>query len=212
MAVWRGPTGADILFLGSPDGTDTTQGLYLVKPDGTNLRTLQVHGPGAPGTPEEDSVPYNSIRVSDTGSHVVYDRWEPKAVPGPLTRGMNIHVLDIDTGIDRRMMYTTAIQGGETSPALSPDGTLIAFESMSRSNQGVFMVAPLDGRGTPRVVSEVYRWNEGERSIGFSPDGKLLLVTLPGKLPELVDVATGKPKGVVLPESASNSGWQRRLP
>lgn len=212
MAIWRGPAGEDILFVGSPDGTKTTQGIYLIDPDGTNLRTVQVHGPGAPGTPEAGSGTYGTIRVSESGRQLVYERWEPAAIPAPNTRGMNIHVLDLETGVDRRMMYAPDRES-ETSPALSPDDTTIAFESMERgSDNAVFMVAPLDGSGTARAVSEVYRWDDGERSVGFSPDGKQLLVTLPGRPPELIDLATGRSTGIVLPESAANSGWQRRLP
>ncbi|MBA2464869.1 MAG: PD40 domain-containing protein [Nocardioidaceae bacterium] len=212
-AVWRAPTGADIAFLGSPDGTETTQGVYLIHPDGTNLRAVQVHGPGAKGTPEQDSVPYNDFWLSDDGAHAVYARWEPNAVPAPHRRAMNIHVLDLDTGDDRRMAYSDK-SGAETTPRLSPDGTMVAFESQDwiDRDKALVMIAPVDGATGARPISDVYKWADGERTWTFSPDGKKLIVTLPNGSPQLIDIATGTATTWALPAPIGPGQWQRRLP
>jgi len=68
----------------------------------------------------------------------------------------------------------TSGPGLKTSPAFSPDGTLLAFSAELDGNVDVFVV-PADG-GVPKRLT----WHPGRDTVqGFTPDGKAVLFTSP---------------------------------
>ena len=100
--------------------------------------------------------------------------------------GRTLYLLDLD---GRRIQSGVFGIGYETNPAISPDGTRIAWLSRRESDigaQGVF-VAPLDGSTAPLDVSAgLPAWNLVDTDVppGWSPDGTHLTYTG-------LDVATG---------------------
>ncbi len=83
----------------------------------------------------------------------------------------DLWVADLDGKNVRRL---TADEGQESSPAFSPDGTLIAFTAQYDGNPDVYIV-PVAG-GVPTRLT----WHPGPDIVqGFTPDGSAVLFTSP---------------------------------
>src|SRR3989441_6796988 len=81
----------------------------------------------------------------------------------------DLWVADLDGKHVRRI---TGDLGRESSPAFSPDGSLIAFSAQYEGNTDVYVV-PAAG-GVPRRVT----WHPGADLVqGFTPDGQSVLFT-----------------------------------
>src|SRR5439155_402638 len=81
----------------------------------------------------------------------------------------DLWVADLDGKHVRRI---TGDLGRESSPAFSPDGSLIAFSAQYEGNTDVYVV-PVAG-GVPRRLT----WHPGVDTVqGFTPDGKSVLFT-----------------------------------
>jgi tricorn protease len=81
----------------------------------------------------------------------------------------DLWVADLDGKHVRRI---TGDLGRESSPAFSPDGSLIAFSAQYEGNTDVYVV-PVAG-GVPRRLT----WHPGVDTVqGFTPDGKAVLFT-----------------------------------
>src|SRR5437667_10748968 len=82
--------------------------------------------------------------------------------------GTNIWLMNSDgTGASQ----LTSAAGANVDPALSPDGTQVAFGS-SRFGGWDIMVANVDGSGTFRLTSNAVTW---ERRPAWSPDGNAIV-------------------------------------
>jgi Tol biopolymer transport system component len=116
-----------------------TSGLYLVRIDGTVLRTLPI------AQPKVDDPSF-----SPDGRTVVY-------YAGPTTSfdGGSLFTIPVDGGAPRRL--TDVAPGTDADPAWSPDGTRIAFRrrlpnGTTGGNFDVF-VMPADGSAPPRPIT-----------------------------------------------------------
>jgi len=78
-----------------------------------------------------------------------------------------LHLLDVETGASRQL---TAGAGSDSSPAWSPDGSLIAFVSDRAGAPQVFLISP-DG-GEARQLTELEKGVAGTPA--WSPDGTKL--------------------------------------
>jgi WD40 repeat protein len=176
----------DQLVIAGDRGGDGSEGLYLVDADGTDLRALG---------PESDGI--DNAVVSPDGSTIAYNHH----LEGP------IHLLDIDTGVDRELTF----QGGKTGE-YSPDGTrlLVTQEAEGPAHAEVLrqremghyayeyrsVIVPIDGEGPVVVLgTQVHRAIGGGGGGGiFSPDGTQVLAsyTQPPEGVWLFDAATGE--------------------
>ena len=158
------PDGSTIAFNSDRDG-GAIRG-YLVDPDGTNLRALDIEG----------WVEYPSF--SPDGGSIVY--------MGHAAGDYEIYAADIDTGEARQL---TDSPGDDGWPVWSPDGSSIAFTSerddcsFAPADQDCWQadepgdqhrdvwVMGADGADPRRVTAEAGQF------LAWSPDGRYLLVS-----------------------------------
>ena len=88
--------------------------------------------------------------------------------PDPMTHDITV----MTAGGKRRTNLTTDVDTSETSPALSPDGTKIAFRS-TREGTGDIFVMGVDGSNPVNLTHA--STEEDNESPSFSPDGKRIV-------------------------------------
>ncbi len=85
--------------------------------------------------------------------------------------GGDVYTSGLDGGAVQRI---TSGPGAKTSPAFSPDGSLLAFSAELDGNLDVYVVP--SGGGVPRRLT----WHPGRDVVqGFTPDGKAILFSSP---------------------------------
>ena len=100
--------------------------------------------------------------VSPDGSEIAYTKWGDSPM---------IHIVDIDSGDDRKVQYDGANEGDGWPTAWSPDGTQLVFTPLERHREP-------PGRRLGRRRARSSRWGRPSRTspngaIGlFSPDGR----------------------------------------
>ena len=151
---WRPPDADEIVFLGHPGGVKTELALYRIRPDGSGLTTLAASRVQA--VPEQPAVlvPFQDVVLSDDGRWAGYANWEPGVV-----RDCFVHLLDLETGTDRRMTFDP-LATCEGQPEFLADGRLI-FERGAPGSMGQLLTAPFEG-GTPsRVPGFEFDFSDG---------------------------------------------------
>jgi Tol biopolymer transport system component len=145
--------------------------------------------------------------VSPDGSTIAYADF----VDAPLGADLGLHLANAD-GTNGRALTNGGkggVNGGDTSPAFSPDGRWIAFErsvDFDAGRAGLFIIRT-DGTGLRRLTNDAL----GAGYPRWSPDGKRILFTqhldattfAPGPL-WVVDVSGGKPTPLNDP---NDPGW-----
>jgi Tol biopolymer transport system component len=171
---WRPPDGRELIFRGHEGNTFA---IFGIRPDGTNLRQISADGTA------EDYQP--DFAMTPDGKKLVFTN---------LSNQVDLNLLDLDTRDERvwggalppfpestdSPFQTTEHEG---TPALSPDGKLIAFgrywdERSSTLFHQIF-IATLAGDGADAMpIGEPHRSRGGFNpfTYGFSPDGKHLIV------------------------------------
>jgi dipeptidyl aminopeptidase/acylaminoacyl peptidase len=175
-ALWRPPTGNQILFRG---GDPTGDGaLYLIRPDGSGLTKLVLPSEGI-GGPNDFS---HGIGWSPDGRRLAYETVDTHDTSAN-GAGLRIHVADIDPEgtvlLDRRLEFDPQADD-ELNPAWFPGGDRIAFQTREGSSD-YLSVAPVPGpalhseTGTAQKIGPASRGGGG---IGYevAPDGRSLLV------------------------------------
>jgi Tol biopolymer transport system component len=142
------PNGTGLVFVGYEE-KDNIYGLYLVNPDGSNLRTL---------TTSETQV--KTPDWSPDGSMIVYEA------------GGDIFLLEIE---GTRAYQISDNIGIDTFPVWSPDGLTIAFYSAREDGQQqLYMIDP-DGENQ-RLVLDYNAKGDAINDLHWSPDGKYITV------------------------------------
>ena len=169
------PTGSDILFVG-PHGVDGSySGLYLIDPDGTNIRTLI--------EPRVDANFEGDAHWSPDGTRIAYSRWEP----GVLQDDLRVHVMSADGTGDVIVGHAEGSrwEGGmwwTGGPSWSPDGRKLLIQRNPGTGQGKYATHPsrpvvvtVDG-SAPDVLIRFEISHLGSQ-VGWSPDGSVIQAT-----------------------------------
>ena len=197
-AVYWRPNGRELVLEGiaAADGV-VTHGLYLVGADGTGLRPIL--------PPLVSETEYMAPTLAGDGIHLAYHRWRQ---PDQLGR---IHVVDIDSGVDRALTGETDANVNEEVPAYSPDGSLIAFERYSDDVGGGYriVVGSSDGTGPFRALGPAHPALTNGAVVMFSPDGTQLLVNYRADSSTwLFEIASGGEQRMSWPTKVEAT-WQR---
>ena len=131
--------------------------VYAIGTDGTGLRQI--------GELAQANNVFMSPNLSPDGRFVAYWNEEP-STDYPATQNASIHLLDLDTGIDR-IVDLDPLSKAEFKPTWSPDGTSLAFVSLERNQ---VEIAPADGSAPAVPVGRVFAASD-DYDFGFSPDG-----------------------------------------
>jgi Tol biopolymer transport system component/DNA-binding winged helix-turn-helix (wHTH) protein len=146
------PDGANIAFV--RDATSESSDLWLIAPDGGNSRRLTGIG-----------LPSNSVRLS----------WilAPDRIGGVAS---SIFAIDVVSGERRRITIPSPGQTGDLNPAISPDGTSIAFTRDTARDWRDIFVAPFDSfKLTAATPTQVTQHNARVESMAWTPDGAELV-------------------------------------
>ena len=191
---WR-PGHDQILYKTSPEGGPTD--FYLVNADGSNARMIEGVSPDA----------INDAQFSPDGSQLTYASWGQTA--GSQGR---IHVLDIESGEDRVLMFEGSDGSEELSPQFSPDGASLIFERYVPGDAGYqLVVGSLDGSGGAQAIGPRHATGTNGAAAQFSPDGtQILSVYNDDGAAWLLDVDGGGEER--LDWSSASATWQRLAP
>jgi dipeptidyl aminopeptidase/acylaminoacyl peptidase len=156
---WR-PNGRELVFKGVKDAS---YGLYVVNADGSGLRAI------APANDLEFG--WREPILSPDGTQIAFARW------GGVTDN-GIHVLGIDSGVDRLLAFDGSVDSDEYLPQFSPDGTQLAFQRYVSGGYQV-VIAPVAGGGRAVPIGPLQPDTSADPFLSFSPDGSMVLVTYP---------------------------------
>lgn len=113
----------------------------------------------------------NDAEFSPDGAQLVYASWES----GPGTQG-RIHILDVDSGHDRVLMFDGSTGSEELHPVFSPDGSLLLLERYVPGDGGYqLVVGALDGSAIARAIGPRHATGTEGAVVEFSPDGTQVL-------------------------------------
>jgi Tol biopolymer transport system component len=183
---WRAPDGAELVVVGSPppDGSDVA--IYRVRADGGGFRQIALEGgQGDPSLPGTGKVSFQDLSLSPDGATAVFWNWEPGLSPG---RDASIYLLDLDTGLDRRLVFDRTAST-DLKARLTPDGLTIVFERKNSVGFAQLMVAPLDASSPPQPLGSTYV-DDIAPEFELSPDGATVLTAVKGGPSLFIDVAT----------------------
>ena len=186
---WRSDT--ELVFLGHDGGT---HGLYVVGIDGSPPRPiLPVSG---------IDVDWMSPVVSPNGMEIAYAKWDDSPM---------IHIVNIDSGIDRKVQYTGTNEGDGWPTSWSPDGTQLVF-SRWNGTENRLAVGSVDGGPAVETGPGFPDFTDGAVGL-FSPDGQQIVAWY-GKAPDetwLLDPAGGSGERI-LTDAPVLGSWQRTAP
>jgi Tol biopolymer transport system component len=160
------PNGRELVLKGVKSETSgATYGLYVVDVDGTGLHAI---------LPANDlQFGWRAPSLSPDGTLVAFSRWG-----SPKTSENGIHVLGVDTGVDRVVEFAGYLDADEFMPQFSPDGKQIVFQRYVSDGYHL-VVAPVTGGGQPVAIGPLQPAAAADPFLTFSPDGTLILATYP---------------------------------
>jgi hypothetical protein len=185
--VWRPPTGAELLVRATTKGGG--QDFYLVRSDGTLVRSFGLPSPLRFGSDWENSGP----AWSPDGKLLAYNRVEP--LDGELVGHFRVHVIRADGTGDIALPGAADPTLHEAWPIWSPDGKSIAIERFVFAADGQARIAlfPADGSAGARDIGPT-RHGEDQGVIKvWAPDGTRVIsyVRVTGET-FVIDPMTGK--------------------
>ena len=149
---WR-PNGHELIFLSSDLSLALKAGVFVVQTDGSGLRALVELTLGAPAQPA----------LSPDGTKVAY------SILG--TDQREIHVVDVETGLDNRVAFDGAV--ADVRPQWSPDGTKLVFERTL--GEGFQLMVGAVGGGPVTAIGPTRPDKTNGAVVRFSPDGTKIL-------------------------------------
>lgn len=197
--LWRPVDGDELIFRTTERaGLDGTAGLAAIRPDGTGFRWLSEGKGGSP--------PYDMIEASPDGRAIAY--WQYDVDDSPNGATANVHLLDLDTLVDRIVRFGPDETVDEAELRFAPAGNRAVIVGCPA---GVCQLAvvTLDGSAPPKFLGPPLPGPQMSRVHGWSPDGQQIVLHLDGDKPMFIDpdtgaVTTGEARFDVL------AGWQRR--
>jgi Tol biopolymer transport system component len=156
---WR-PNGRELVFKGERNGT---RGLYIVNADGSELRAI------AP--PNDLPFGWGSPTLSPDGTLITFHGTGATSEDG-------IHLLGIDSGVDRLLTFDGSADSGLGGPQFSPDGTHLVLERFA-NDRWQLVVVPAAGGGKPVPIGPFQPGGAAAPVLTFSPDGSQVLATYP---------------------------------
>ena len=191
---WR-PNGRELVFKGEKNAT---YGLYLVNADGSGLKA---------------TAPVNDLEygwrepiLSQDGTQITFARWGGVSDNG-------IHILGIDSGVDRLLEFDGSVDTDEYLPQFSPDGMQLVFQRyLGGGGAYQLAVVPVAGGGKAVPIGPLQPGGAADPFVSFSPDGSMVLATYPtdGKT-WLLATNGGSDRQVSWPGTKFQS-WQRLAP
>jgi Tol biopolymer transport system component/DNA-binding winged helix-turn-helix (wHTH) protein len=142
VRVTRHP-GDEVRPCWAPDGRD----LAFIRRDSSGSSIFTV--PPVGGTPRRRTAPtwfIGSLDWSPDGRHIVFSEMPDAEIPDRLVE------LDVSTGERRPLLDGTLPDGGDRTPAYSPDGQSVAFVRTRAYGSRDLFVAPARG-GEPRRIT-----------------------------------------------------------
>ena len=199
--VYRPPAGGEFAFRGVKDGVVD---LYLVDPDGGNLRPLGLTSRGLRGQELDLLAPV----WSPDGRLLAYHTVDEAEDGTPQT---TVHLLDPATGIDRVLDPQPA--GINQGWALwSPDGTRLAVQRWEEDGTGRFAIVALDDSARDVEVDLGTPFERGPWIGTWAPDSTRLLEYLDPEV-GILSVDPGSGAYTKMPWPAEEPvGWQRTAP
>jgi Tol biopolymer transport system component len=191
---WR-PNGRELVFKGKNDRAGT-YGLYIVNADGSGLRSI------APVNELEFG--WREPVLSPDGTQVAFARWGGTSDNG-------IHILGIDSGVDRVLESDGSVNIDQFLPQFSPDGTQLAIQRYTSGGYRLVIV-PVAGGGRAVPIGPLQPEAAAEPSLSFSPDGSMVLVTYPTAGETWLLGTKGQPDRQASWAGTEFQSWQRLAP
>jgi hypothetical protein len=203
--AWRPPDARELIFEGQPDGDVLSLGIYAIRLDGTGLRQIGLQEGESP--PEDNSptqISFQNLALSDDGSKAAYWNWETEVVPG---ESCSTHVVDLDSGLDRRLELKPAKGCGVRPTFLGSDRILLRAGHEGAQNSQMLVADLATGNGS--FVGPAYNWEEEIGWLLSPSQQQVVLQVTYGSW--LVPLTTGDATrlDVSLPEGST---WRRLAP
>lgn len=138
--------------------------LYMMEPDGTNLRMLEAGDPLDAHADTSASYAAARPRWSPDGQRIVFYTYWGKAKGR--TNGQDIVIINAD-GTNRKRLTSV---GYNTDPSWSPDGRQIIFRALKDQNWGLYILEVETGE-IRLLIDTPYM----DRAPSWSPDGKRII-------------------------------------
>jgi hypothetical protein len=202
---WRPPSGDELVFLGHPDGVAANLGLYVIRADGSGGPRLLSIQLGESLADPRTQLSFQGLVLSDDGRVAAYWNWETKVSQN---RTCFVHLIDLDTGRDRRMTFDDSATC-ELGPVFLPDGRVLVERGDVAGNSHL-LVAPADAAAPGTLIGPTYSYRH---RLGWtvSPDRRDVLLVSDLAPSLLITIETGAIKSTDLSFPGAQS-WQRLAP
>lgn len=192
------PRGDEIVFRAQLRTNPGFMGLFVMKADGTDIRTLV-----EPTVPITIGLDMSSLAFTPDGQRLFYTHYYDDM-------HMELWVMNANGTNKHRFVHVEGGCNWEGQATVSPDGQFVAFWRCLTDGGGQISIARADGTGP--VVDTGPEFN-GTTTFGWSPDSTKLLVILneSGQFvqPYLLDPAGGPGTRVPLQIEPEGPDWQR---